>query len=155
MRQSVFFGIVLVASLAVACVIYFGPFLPEHIKRGGFLVIGLIMLSLLAVTFIIERYIALKRLEGRKNIHAFLKGFREHMEAGRVREAIDLCNEQRGSLASVLRAGIESFQEAMDSDMTTYEKEDVTRRAIEEANAHEQHMQERNTMTRRTVEPVA
>jgi biopolymer transport protein ExbB len=155
MRQSVFFGIVLVASFAVACVIYFGPFLPEHIKQGGFLVIGLIMLSLLAVTFIIERYIALKRLEGRKNLHAFLKAFREHVEANRVREAIDLCNQQRGSLASVLRAGLESYHEAMESDMTTYEKQDVTRRAIEEANALEAPLLERNLIALSTIASIA
>ncbi|MFN0149166.1 MAG: MotA/TolQ/ExbB proton channel family protein [bacterium] len=154
MRQSVFFGVALTVSLIVSYVIY-STLLPEHVKAGGPLVVLLIALSLLAVTFIIERYIALKRAEGRKNIQGFVKGFREDMEAGRVREAIERCNQQGGALANVLRAGLESFQEAMDSDMTTYEKQDVTRRAIEEANALEAPLLERNLIALSTIASIA
>ena len=154
MRQSLFFGITLVLSLAVAQLIY-SVFLPEHIKQGGPLVKLLIALSLLSLTFIIERYIALKKAEGRKNIHGFVKGFREDMEGGRVKEAVERCNQQGGSLANVLRSGLVSFQEAMDSDMTTYEKQDVTRRAIEEANALEAPLLERNLIALSTIASIA
>ena len=154
MRQSVFFTVALVVSLIVAYVIY-STLLPAHIKAGGPLVIVLIALSLLSVTFIIERGIALKRAEGRTNAHAFVKGFREDMEAGRVSEAIERCNKQGGSLANVLRAGLVSFQEAIESDMTTYEKQDVTRRSIEEANALEAPLLERNLIALSTIASIA
>jgi biopolymer transport protein ExbB len=154
MRQSVFFTITLIVSLAVAYFIY-QTLLPAHIKAGGPLVILLITLSLLAITFIIERYIALKRAEGRRNIHAFVKGFRDDMEGGRVREAIERCNQQGGALANVLRAGLVSYQEAMESDMTTYEKQDVTRRSIEEANALEAPLLERNLIALSTIASIA
>jgi len=154
MRQSVFFGIALTVSLIVSFVIY-NSLLPAHIKAGGPLVVLLITLSLLSLTFIIERYIALKKAEGKRNIHGFVKGFRDDMESGRVREAIDRCNQQGGSLANVLRSGLVSFQEAMDSDMTTYEKQDVTRRAIEEANALEAPLLERNLIALSTIASIA
>lgn len=157
MRQSVFFAVALVVSLIIAVVIY--NLLPslglQNVKDGGKLVIVLIALSLLSVTFIIERGIALKRAEGHKNVHAFVKGFREDMEVGRVREAIERCNQQGGSLANVLRAGLVSFQEAVESDMTTYEKQDVTRRAIEEANALEAPLLERNLIALSTIASIA
>lgn len=154
MRQSVFFGVALTVSLIVAFAIY-STLLPAHIKAGGPLVVLLIALSLLSLTFIIERYIALKKAEGKKNIHGFVKAFRDDMESGRVREAIERCNQQGGSLANVLRSGLVSFQEAMDSDMTTYEKQDVTRRAIEEANALEAPLLERNLIALSTIASIA
>jgi membrane protein implicated in regulation of membrane protease activity len=53
MRQGMFITILLVAALVVARVIFM--FLPEYIQKGGPLVVVLIALSLMLVTFIIER----------------------------------------------------------------------------------------------------
>jgi biopolymer transport protein ExbB len=154
MRQSVFVAVTMIVSAIVSIVIY-QAFLPHHIKAGGPLVALLIMLSLLAVTFIIERFVALRRAEGRGSVHSFVRGFRDDLEAGRTSEAIARCDKQGGSLANVLRSGLVSFEEAVDSDMTTYEKQDVTRRAIEEANALEAPILERNLIALSTIASIA
>jgi len=154
MRQSLFFGVILVVSLAISLAVYLF-LLPENIKAGGYLVVLLIMLSLLGLTFIIERYITLKRAEGRGNVHQFVRRFREEVEAGRLQEAIGHCERQGGSLANVLRAGLTSFQDAMSFDLSTYERQDFTRRAIDEANALEAPILERNLIALSTIASIA
>src|SRR5262247_160208 len=154
MRQSVFFAIVLIASLAIAAGVYY-TMLPEHIKRGGPLVILLITLSLLSFTFIIERYLTLRRAEGRGHLARFVAEFRNLIADGQIEEAVQICEKQGGALANVLRAGLLSYQETGESDMTTYEKQDVTRRAIDEANLLEAPLLERNLIARSTIASIA
>jgi biopolymer transport protein ExbB len=154
MRQSVFFTIVLVLALAISIVVY-KFFLPEHIKQGGPLVVLLITLSILSITFIIERYLTLKKAEGRGNLHTFIRQFREAMAGGRIKEAIDLCEKQGGALANVCRTGLLSYEDSADSDMTTYEKQDMTRRAVDEANMLEAPLLERNLIALSTIASIA
>jgi biopolymer transport protein ExbB len=154
MRQSLFFAIIFIVSLAISLAVYFF-LLPENIKAGGYLVVLLIMLSLLGLTFIIERYITLKKAEGKGNIHQFVRRFREDVEAGRLQDAIEKCEKQGGSLANVLRAGLTSFQDAMGFELTAYERQDFTRRAIDEANALEAPILERNLIALSTIASIA
>ena len=154
MRQSVFFTIVLVLAMAIAWAVY-TFFLPEHIKRGGQLVMLLIVLSILSITFIIERYLTLRKAEGRGNLHLFVREFRQAMAAGNISGAIALCETQGGALANVCRTGLMSYEDAADSDMTTYEKQDITRRAIDEANLLEAPLLERNLIALSTIASIA
>lgn len=154
MRQSVFFAIVMIASLVIAAVVY-NFMLPEHIKQGGPLVILLITLSLLSLTFIVERYLTLRRAEGHGHLARFVAEFRSIVAEGRIEDAIRLCEKQGGALANVLRAGLLSYQDAGNSDMTTYEKQDVTRRAIDEANLLEAPLLERNLIALSTIASIA
>ncbi len=154
MRQNVFFTVVLIAAFVIAIVTY-KFFLPENIQKGGPLVVLLIMLSLLSLTYIIERYSTLKKAQGKGNIHGFVRKFRTEVEAGRFEEAIAHCEKQGGSLANVLRAGLQSFQDATRFDLSTYERQDYTRRAIEEANSLEAPILERNLIALSTIASIA
>ncbi len=154
MRQSVFFTIVLVFALGISFVVY-NTFLPENIKQGGPLVVLLITLSILSITFIVERYITLKKAEGRGSLHTFVREFRNAMAAGQLKEAIALCEKQGGALANVCRSGLISYEDSADSDMTTYEKQDITRRAIDEANLLESPLLERNLIALSTIASIA
>ncbi len=154
MRQSVFFTIVLIVSLAIAFSVY-TYLLPDYIKSGGPLVVALIVLSLLGLTFIIERLITLKRAEGRGNLHRFVRQFRDDVEAGKIDDAIQRCEKQGGSLANVLRAGLSSYLDAMRFKLSDYERQDFTRRAIDEANALESPILERNLIALSTIASIA
>ena len=154
MRQSVFVTLVIIIALVVAICVY-SFLLPEHIKRGGYLVIGLIALSILSGTFIFERFLTLRRAEGRGHLAHFIAAFRAVVNEGRIDEAVKLCEKQGGALANVLRAGLLSYQETGESDMTTYEKQDVTRRAIDEANLLEAPLLERNLIALSTIASIA
>jgi biopolymer transport protein ExbB len=153
MRQSVFFAIILTIAVGISIAVF--QFLPEHIKRGGPLVMLLITLSILAIAFIIERYITLKRAEGRGSLHGFVRAFREAMAGGRVQQAVELCEKQSGALANVCRMGLLSYLGTRDSDMTVYEKQDITRRAIDEANMLEAPLLERNLIALSTIASIA
>ncbi len=154
MRQSLFFTIVLIVACIIAWVV-FTYFLPPHIKAGGPLVMLLIVLSVLSVTYIFERYITLKKAEGKGSLHAFVRKFRQEVQAGRVDEAIAHCRKQGGSLANVLSAGLASFQDALHFNLSDYERQDYTRRAIEEANALESPILERNLIALSTIASIA
>lgn len=154
MRQSVFFAIVMIVSLAIAVVV-FQFFLPENIKAGGPLVVLLITLSILAITFIVERYITLKKAEGRGNLNRFIRQLQEEIKGGRVKEAIELCEKQGGALANVCHSGLVSWTNTHQSDMTSFEKQDTTRRAIDEANMLEAPLLERNLIALSTIASIA
>ena len=154
MRQSLFVSLAMVFAFGVSTYIYMA-LLPEFVKAGGPLVILLIALVILAVTFTVERVFALKKAEGKGGIHTFVKGFRQDIEGGQIDSAIQRCDTQGGALANVLRSGLVSYQEAMASDMTTYEKQDVTRRAIDEANSLEAPILERNLIALSTIASIA
>jgi len=153
-RQSLFFTIVLIVACVIAWIV-FNNFLPENIKAGGPLVMLLIVLFILAVTFIFERFITLKRAEGKGNLHTFVRKFRQEVQSGNAEQAMAVCEKQGGSLANVLRAGLASFQDAIQFNLTDYERQDYTRRAIEEANALEAPILERNLIALSTIASIA
>ncbi len=154
MRQSLFFTIVLIVACVIAWVV-FDNFLPENIKAGGPLVMLLIVLFILALTFIFERFITLKRAEGKGNLHTFVRRFRQEVQSGNAEQAMAVCEKQGGSLANVLRAGLVSFQDAISFNLSDYERQDYTRRAIEEANALEAPILERNLIALSTIASIA
>src|SRR5207237_3634511 len=99
-----------IAALFVAFLIY--KQLPPYLQKGGYLVPLLIFLSILVLTFIIERTISLRRAQGRRSLPSFLSDVRRHLIHGEVAAAIDECKRQGGSAASVMRAGLERFEQA-------------------------------------------
>jgi biopolymer transport protein ExbB len=150
----VFIIVAFVLAFGIATSVYIFM-LPEFVKAGGPLVILLIALSILSIAFTIERAVTLKKAEGKGSLHQFVMRFRQEVQAGRLGEAVEHCEKQGGSLANVLRAGIRGFQEAMRFDLTTYEKTDYTRRAIDEANALESPILERNLIALSTIASIA
>jgi biopolymer transport protein ExbB len=129
--------------------------LPEFVKAGGPLVILLIALSILSIAFTFERWFTLKKAEGTGSLHMFVVRFREAVQANELASAVEHCEKQGGSLANVLRAGLHGFQEALRFDLSTYEKTDYTRRAIDEANALESPILERNLIALSTIASIA
>jgi biopolymer transport protein ExbB len=89
-----------------------GP-LGEQMKLGGYLVAGLIMLAILQTSFIIERIWSLKKAAGRGSLPDFLNGVRKALHRGDVSSAIQMCGQQRGSAANVIRAGLERYQQVV------------------------------------------
>lgn len=65
----------------------------------------LLFFSLLGLTFIIERYIALAK--ARVNVNEFLTRIRKALLVNRnVKEAIKVCEQYKGPVASVMKAGL-------------------------------------------------
>ena len=154
MRQGLFMTIVAVVSLAIAIVVYM--FLPEYIRKGGYLVALLIMLSIMAVTLTFERLFTLSRARGRQPVPAFMREVRKKIDAMDIEGAAELCAKQRGSLANVLRAGLDRYAVVRGvSSLDLKSRMDEVQKAMEEANMLEVPLLERNLIALATIASIA
>jgi biopolymer transport protein ExbB len=146
--------IVSIVALAIAIVVY--NFLPEYIKKGGPLVALLIMLSIMSVTLTFERLFTLNRARGKQSLPVFMRGVRQKIDAMDIEGAAELCAKQRGSLANVLRAGLDRYaviRTVGTLDMKTRMEE--VQKAMEEANMLEVPLLERNLIALATIASIA
>jgi len=154
-KQGVFVTILLIGSLGMGYAIWYF-LLPEFMREGGPLVSVLIALSIMLISYITERIITLRKARGTSSIQAFFRKVVQLMQANDLEGALAACDKQRGSLANVLRAGVERYQQV--SADTTYSGEKrvaETQRAIEEANALEVPLLERNLIALSTIASIA
>ncbi len=151
-------GYVFIPILIVAFLISLGIYqylLPDFIKQGGYLVPVLLTLSMITVTFIVERLINLKRAQGRGDFVGFTRVLKKSIDGGRLQDAIGACRKQGGCLANVVGAGLERYGQLHGSAMDKDEVIEETRRAIEEANALETPLLERNLIALSTIASIA
>jgi biopolymer transport protein ExbB len=153
MKGYVFLA-VLVAAVIVSIIIY-QYLLPDFIKLGGYLVPVLIVLSILLFTFIAERLLTINRAQGRGDVGRFTRNLKKAVDGGQLSEAIEVCRKQGGSIANVVGAGLERYNALSGADLTNDEKIDETKRAIEEANALEIPLLERNLIALSTIASVS
>jgi len=131
-----------------------GPF-GEQMNKGGPLVAGLIMLAILQTSFIIERIWSLKKAAGRGSLPDFLNGVRKALHRGDVNSAIQMCGQQRGSAANVIRAGLERYQQVVTDGAPKEKVVAETQAAIQEANGLEVPLLERNLIALSTIASIA
>ena len=174
MKQSTFVVILVVASFAVAMVIYMfilgnpGNFsdganrerptnLMGQIYTGGVIVPVLITLSIMVITFIVERMFSLRRAQGRGSLPTFLKNVQRSLASGDIPAAITACDQQRGSMANIMRAGLERYQ-LLTKESRSLEAEKQmaeVQRAIEEATMLEMPILEKNLIAMSTIASVS
>ncbi len=153
MKQSLFITLVLVVSLVLGVAIWSN--LPEYLKEGGYLVAVLIALSIMLLAFIIERLITLRKAKGKTSIQSFFKDIVLYLQQDQYEKAIAACDKQRGSCANILRAGIERYQQVRVSEHSSEKRLSETQRALEEANALEVPLLERNLIALSTIASIA
>jgi len=153
-KQSVFTIIVLIISLSTGFIIW--TQLPAYLQEGGPLVGVLIALLVMLTAYILERVFTLRKARGVASIQSFFKKVVEYIKQGNYDGAIAACDKQRGSCANVLRAGIERYSQVKDDSSMNVEKRlSETQRAIEEANALEVPLLERNLIALSTIASIA
>jgi biopolymer transport protein ExbB len=145
---------VLVGAFLIAMGIY-TYMLPDFIKLGGYLVPFLITLSILLFTFIAERLFTIRRAQGRTDVGRFTRNLKKAVDAGEIDAAIDVCRRQGGSIANVVGAGLERYHGLSESSMPNDEKIEETKQAIEEANALEVPLLERNLIALSTIASIS
>jgi len=115
------------------------------VHKGGIIVPFLIAVNITVIIFVIERFITLSRTKGRGNINKFISKIKALVESNDTTSAIEECDKQKGSLANVVRAGLEKY-EAMSND-NSLEKEkkvELLKTELEEATALELPMLSKN-----------
>jgi biopolymer transport protein ExbB len=104
----------------------------------------LLIFSILGLVFIIERFIALRR--AKINVNEFLAKIRKALIANRsIKDAIKVCEDYRGPVPSIMKAGLLKYGEP---------KEDVEK-TIENAALFEMGRLERNLVWLATIANVS
>jgi len=154
-KQSVFFFILLIISIGTGYVIW-AFMLPVYLREGGPLVAGLIAMLVMLIGFIIERGLTLRVARGTSSVQAFFKKVVVMLNSNDFEGAIAACDKQRGSVANIIRAGIERYNAVKDdSELDGEKKIEEAQRAIDEANALEVPLLERNLIALSTIASIA
>jgi len=124
---------------------------------GGPIVPILITLSIMVITFVVERMLSLRKAQGKGALATYLKNVQRSLSTGDLEAAMTACDQQRGSLANIIRAGLERYQvltresKGMDAEKQLAE----VQRAIEEATALEMPLLEKNLIAMSTIASTA
>jgi biopolymer transport protein ExbB len=174
--KSKFFVIgVVIACLVIGFAIFFLVFgAPSHfvdpltkkepkagdligtVYTGGPLVAVLLALTLMVITFIVERLFSLSRAQGRGNLSQFLNRIHDHLLKGNIEAAIEECNKQRGSAANILRSGLERYQQVKADPLYDPEKKLAeVKRAVDEATGLETPLLEKNLIALSTIASIS
>jgi biopolymer transport protein ExbB len=155
MKTSTFNAIVIALSFVFGWVI-FEYFLPQFIKDGGPLVILLIALVIMLIAVMVERWLTIKKANGKSSLTVFLKNVQQAVNAGDIDAAIAACDKQRGSCANVLRAGLEKYKVVVEEGDVKGQKDlmENIQSSIEEATMLEVPMLERNLVMMSTIASI-
>jgi biopolymer transport protein ExbB len=99
--------------------------------------------------------ITLNKARGRASIQSFFKDLVTFIQQDNFDKAIAACDKQRGSAANILRAGIERYQQVRATEHNPEKRINEVQRAIEEANALEVPLLERNLIALSTIASIA
>jgi biopolymer transport protein ExbB len=153
-KQGLFTVVLLVVSVATGFIVW--SQLPDYLQKGGFLVAFLIALAVMLVAYILERMFTLRKARGNMSVQAFFKNVVDALRKDDYKSALAACDKQRGSCANVLRSGIERYVQVKDDrSLNTDKRIEETQRAIEEANALEVPLLERNLIALSTIASIA
>jgi len=172
-KNSTFVTIVIVSAFVAAVLLYmfvFGanshfadPAVKEHPKdimgiiyTGGVIVPLLLMLTIMVFTFIVERFLSLGKAKGSGDMTKFLHNVETRLNEGNVDAALDLCDKQRGTVANIVRAGLDQFKAVRnDNTLDSTRKLAEVKRTIEEATMIETPLLERNLVGLSTIASIS
>lgn len=155
MKTSTFNLIVLVVA-AVAGYLIYAFALPKFLQDGGPLVALLLALIIMLLAFVIERQLSINKAQGKGQTATFLKNVQQAVNAGDIDGALAACDKQRGSMANVIRTGLERYNTLVQSGdvKNAREMNENIQRAIEEATMLEVPMLERNLVSLSTIASI-
>lgn len=162
-KQTLFVTINALVAFAVGAGLFYGVFMTStnpivhSIYKGGPLVIILIAVLCMLIAFVIERYMSLYKVaKGKSSVQIYFKNLVKMMQSDDYDGALAACDKQRGTTANVLRAGIERYREVrQDKSLNAEKRIQLTQSAIEEANALEGPLLERNLIALSTIASIA
>jgi len=126
------------------------------IYKGGFIVPILMTCLLTAITFSIERYITIGSAAGKGSLVKFVANIKQLLSEGRLNEAFAVCDKQKGSVANVVRAVLEKYEQVEgDTSMSKEQKVVDIQKSVEEATSLELPSLEQNLVVISTLSSVA
>ncbi|AMR28365.1 flagellar motor protein MotA [Hymenobacter psoromatis] len=126
------------------------------VHKGGPIVPVLMTMLLCVIVFSIERALTISRAKGTKSIEEFVRGVRQKLNSNDISGAIAICDQQQGSVANVVRAGLKKYQEmGHETKMNTDQRVLAIQKEIEESTALELPMLEKNLVIISTLASIA
>jgi biopolymer transport protein ExbB len=126
------------------------------IYKGGIIVPILMTVLMMVITFTIERFITITRAKGKGSISAFVVRVYQKLSKPDVASAIAECDNQKGSVANVIKAGLLKYKEmAGVKELTRDQKVVAIKQEIEEATSLELPILEQNLVILATIAPLA
>jgi biopolymer transport protein ExbB len=126
------------------------------VYKGGPVVAILVSIVLVVIAFSVERGITIGKARGRGRIETFLKTIRGLISNGQLDAAIEECDRQKGSVASVLRNGLVKYKAVeADHELDKEAKLAAIQKEIEEATALELPMLSKNMVVISTCASIS
>lgn len=126
------------------------------IYKGGFIVPILMSLLVIVITFVIERFITVAQSTGTGKIDAFVHKVRAALSSGNIDAARAECSKQKGSIAAVVHAGLNAYNQMENDKSLDKEKKVATiQKEIEEATTLELPMLSKNLVIISTIASIA
>ncbi len=124
--------------------------------KGGVIVPFLMTMFFAVITFGIERFLTISKAKGSASIESFVRSIRQKLNSNDISGAIALCDQQKGSVANVVRAGLKKYQEmGRETTMNTDQRVLAIQKEIEESTALELPMLEKNLVIISTIASIA
>lgn len=172
--KSLFASGTIVISLAVAYLIYIyvlgaGANFEDNnsenhpinilgtIHKGGIAIVPiLIAINLIVISFSVERFITISKAKGKGRVVSFIRNIRTLLNNGQISAALEECDKQKGSLASVVKSGLEKYKSVEhDHTLNTEQKIESVQKEIEEATTLELPMLSKNLVILSTCASIA
>ena len=126
------------------------------VYKGGVIVPVLMTMLLCVIVFSIERALTIARAKGSNSIESFVRSVRQKLNSNDITGAIAVCDQQKGSVANVVRAGLKKYQEmGRETTMNTDQRVLAIQKEIEESTALELPMLEKNLVIISTLASIA
>jgi biopolymer transport protein ExbB len=126
------------------------------IYTGGPIVGSLIACLLVAITFIVERFLSIRKAQGSNDMSKFAHDVVGMVDKGDFDGALKACDAQKGSLANVLRAAVSRFKSAhSDPNLNSEQKLAEVQRSIDENLNLETPLLEKNLVILSTVASIS
>lgn len=126
------------------------------IHKGGVIVPILVAILLIILTFSIERFMTIAKAKGKGALESFILATRDKLSAGQIDKAISDCDEQRGSLANVIKSGLTKYKQVeTDGSMDKESKIVAIQKELEEATTLELPMLSKNLVIISTCASIA
>jgi biopolymer transport protein ExbB len=124
--------------------------------KGGYIVPILMTCVLVLFIFIIERAITLSRAKGKGRLNSFVSNLQGLLASDKIEEAMDACDQQKGSLANVMKAGLVRYRDLQkDKDLEKDQKILSIQKTFEEATALELPMLSKNMVMFSTLASIS
>ena len=123
---------------------------------GGIVVPILIGTFLTMLTFVIERFMTVSKASGTGNNADFIRKVQYHLANKNVDAALAECDKQKGSVGSVMKAGLHRYKDMINNnELNTEQKVMAIQKEVEEATSLELPMLEKNLVFLSTIATIA